>query len=299
MGNKINEGTVSVKINDTEIGTANVNNGTASIKYKALDSGNYTININYTCDNEKYAHITWIRQDIDIDEDPDYLLHLFSLEKINTTGIIEYVDAVANITMTPITSSLNDIINISSSITFNNTNINGGRVVFKVNGKTLKDNNGNIEYIPVTNGKATLENFQITADWLKQNSTITTIYSGNGIIQGTTYNNTINITKAKAHIEIEPITTQENSTITITAKITNNKNTQPINIGRIIFKINGRTLRYENGGINYATVENGIATITYKLPTTTKAKEYNLTCIYGHKLYERSEENTTLTITKT
>ena len=299
FGNKINEGIVSVKINDTEIGTATVKDGLASIKYKPIETGNYTINVNYTCDSGKYAHLNWIQNEEA--EDP---LDMFSLEQVNTTGILEYADAVASITMNPIVSCLNNVINVSSSITFNGNNVNGGRVVFKVNGKTLKDADGNIQYVKVVDGKAVIENVIVNSNWLRQNSTITTVYSGNGIILGSTYTDVMNITKAKAHIELEPHTAEEKSQITITAKITNeitNENSQTNNQvtgGRVIFKINGRTLKDSNNNVIYATVENGVASIIYTLPSTLKSKEYNLSCVYGHKLYERSEGNTTLTVVK-
>ena len=299
FGNKINEGIVSVKINDTEIGTATVKDGLASIKYKPIETGNYTINVNYTCDSGKYAHLNWIQNEEA--EDP---LDMFSLEQVNTTSILEYADAVASITMNPIVSCLNNVINVSSSITFNGNNVNGGRVVFKVNGKTLKDADGNIQYVKVVDGKAVIENVIVNSNWLRQNPTITTVYSGNGIILGSTYTDIMNITKAKAHIELEPQTAEEKSQITITAKITNeitNENSQTNNKvtgGRVIFKINGRTLKDSNNNVIYATVENGVASITYTLPSTLKSKEYNLSCVYGHKLYERSEGNTTLTVVK-
>ena len=299
FGNKINEGIVSVKINDTEIGTATVKDGLASIKYKPIETGNYTINVNYTCDSGKYAHLNWIQNEEA--EDP---LDMFSLEQVNTTGILEYADAVASITMNPIVSCLNNVINVSSSITFNGNNVNGGRVVFKVNGKTLKDADGNIQYVKVVDGKAVIENVIVNSNWLRQNPTITTVFSGNGIILGSTYTDVMNITKAKAHIELEPQTAEEKSQITITAKITNeitNENSQTnnkVNGGRVIFKINGRTLKDSNNNVIYAIVENGVASITYTIPSTLKSKEYNLSCVYGHKLYERSEGNTTLTVVK-
>ena len=299
FGNKINEGIVSVKINDTEIGTATVKDGLASIKYKPIETGNYTINVNYTCDSGKYAHLNWIQNEEA--EDP---LDMFSLEQVNTTGILEYADAVASITMNPIVSCLNNVINVSSSITFNGNNVNGGRVVFKVNGKTLKDADGNIQYVKVVDGKAVIENVIVNSNWLRQNPTITTVYSGNGIILGSTYTDIMNITKAKAHIELEPQTAEEKSQITITARIINeitNENSQTnnkVNGGRVIFKINGRTLKDSNNNVIYAIVENGVASITYTLPSTLKSKEYTLSCVYGHKLYERSEGNTTLTIVK-
>lgn len=299
FGNKINEGIVSVKINDTEIGTTTVKDGLASIKYKPTESGNYTINVNYTCDSGKYAHLNWI-----IDFEVEEYSEMFSLEQVNTTGILEYADAVASITMNPIVSCLNNVINVSSSITFNGNNVNGGRVVFKVNGKTLKDADGNIQYVKVVDGKAVIENVIVNSNWLRQNPTITTVYSGNGIILGSTYTDIMNITKAKAHIELEPQTAEEKSQITITAKITNeiiNENSQTNNQvtgGRVIFKINGRTLKDSNNNVIYATVENGVASITYTIPSTLKSKEYTLSCVYGHKLYERSEGNTTLTVVK-
>ena len=50
-----------------------------------------------------------------------------------------------------------------------------------------------------------------------------------------------------------------------------------------------------SGNIIYATVENGIATITYTLPPMS-SKIYNLTVVYGDSIYERCELNSKITI---
>ena len=56
------------------------------------------------------------------------------------------------------------------------TDINAGKVVFKVNGKTLKDFTGKVIYAKVVNGTATIENYEIPQTWNRDNLTITAVY---------------------------------------------------------------------------------------------------------------------------
>lgn len=48
----------------------------------------------------------------------------------------------------------------------------------------------------------------------------------------------------------------------------------------------------------YANVENGEATLTYKIPEKTKAKEYILKAVFTDTIYDRQETNSTLTVVK-
>lgn len=54
----------------------------------------------------------------------------------------------------------------------------------------------------------------------------------------------------------------------------------------------------EDGGVLNATVINGTATITYTIPTSFSTRNYTLNVVYSGKNYERVEEITTFTITK-
>ena len=47
-----------------------------------------------------------------------------------------------------------------------------------------------------------------------------------------------------------------------------------------------------------AKIVNGEAILDYTIPLTFKSGEYKLTCVFGHKIYERMDGNTTLTIVK-
>jgi len=84
-------------------------------------------------------------------------------------------------------------------------------------------------------------------------------------------------------------------TITLTATITDNN--KVINTGKVVFKINGKTVKDENGKVIYAKVVNNRANVTYKLPENMKAKDYNITAVFTATNYDKLEDVKTLTIT--
>ena len=177
--------------------------------------------------------------------------------------------------------------------------IREGKAIFKVNGKTLRDNNGNVIYADVINGRAELPDVNITQEWTKEGTTIQAVYVGDDNNEPiTTTPTTITVTKPEATITIDaPTEATAGTTITLKATVTDGENN--ITSGRVAFKLNGKTLKNAEGKTLYANVQNGIATITYTIPAKTKAKEYTLTAVYTDTNYDRVEAESNLNVVKT
>ena len=214
----------------------------------------------------------------------------------NTRAIIN-----TKIVLETINAQVGDTINLKAYVydIYGNP-INTGRVVFKINGKTIKDANGNIIYATVKDGIATIENYTVPANWFKIKSVLNVVYGGTSTYEQTRTNNTIpmNITKKTATMTMTTNTTtaKPGETIKITVKITEKDNN--VNEGRVLFKVNGKTMRDNEGYIIYHEVKDGLVTITYTIPENARAQDYTFTCVYGHKLYERCDVNSTITVVK-
>jgi len=173
--------------------------------------------------------------------------------------------------------------------------INKGKVTFKVNGKTLKDANGKVIYAKVVNGTATIENYEVPSDWAKDGTTIQAVYSGSTQCEKLTSEKTdITIQKAVPTLTTEDITASTGDKITLKATITDND--KVINTGKIVFKINGKTVKDENGKVIYAKVVNNTVEFEYTLPESYKAGMYNITATFISADYDRLTDSKTLTV---
>jgi uncharacterized Zn-binding protein involved in type VI secretion len=188
---------------------------------------------------------------------------------------------------------------ITATIRFTNqiqTNITAGKVTFKVDGKTLKDSSGKVIYAKVVNGIATIENYVVPDTW-KEGSTIQAVYSGSTQCEKlTSEKENITINKEAPTLTIDPV---EPTTIgdTITLKATITDNNKVINTGKVVFKINGKTVKDENGKVIYAKVVNNEVIVEYTLPDSYKAGTYTITATYIGTDY-RLEATESLTVTK-
>jgi len=256
-------------IDDGEITTTSETN---TINYIPQTTGEKTLTITYTDPTGKY----------------------------NTTSTIVNIEVTTpTLTVDPITSTAGQTINITARITAGDetiTNINKGKVTFKVNGKTLKDANGKVIYAKVVNGTATIENYEVPSDWAKEGTTIQAVYSGSAQCDKLTSEKT-NITVAKAvpTLTTEDVTTTAGGKITLKATITDND--KVINAGKIVFKINGKTVKDENGKVIYAKVVNNTVEFEYTLPESYKAGSYNITATFISADYDRLTDSKTLTVT--
>ena len=161
----------------------------------------------------------------------------------------------------------------------------------------MRDNQGKVIYAEIVNGKAILPEINVTTEWLKQGTNVCVVYSGEDGLSAVTKKTFINVVKPKASLTITSIPeVTAGETITLSANVTENGN--PVNTGRVVFKLNEKKKKNEEGKALYVNVTNGVATIQYALPAKTKAKTYNLTAIFMDNLYERSEDNVDLVVTK-
>ena len=128
-------------------------------------------------------------------------------------------------------------------------NHNKGKIVFKINGKTVKDSNGKVIYAKVVNGTATIENYEIPYDWSKNGTTIQAIYSGSTeVAKISSQKQNITITPKELTLITEDKTAAAGSTITLTATFNDNS----LNTGKVVFKVNGKTVKDTIGKVIYA-----------------------------------------------
>ncbi|AWX31779.1 Ig-like domain-containing protein [Methanosphaera sp. BMS] len=269
----VNDGVVNVLANNRIIGSYIIEEDTTSVDVIIYDTNiptsPITITVTYT-DSQVYNDAT--------------TTITMTKNKVQTAMTIDPVTLIAGQTTT-ITARIN---------TVEDTALNVGKVAFKVNGKTLKDANGKVIYAKVVDGIASVE-YTVPANLTGQDINITASYSGSTRYDKATANITATVTKATPTITTNDITAQKGETITLTATITDNDNI--INKGKVIFKINGKTLKDTNGKVIYANVENNIARVEYTLPDNMKAKEYTITAVFTSTDYDRVEDSKTLLVT--
>jgi chaperone required for assembly of F1-ATPase len=196
------------------------------------------------------------------------------------------------------TFTIGQTANITASIYYGNdilTNISKGKVTFKVNGKTLKDANGKVIYAKIVNGTATIENYEVPSEWAKEGTTIQAVYSGSTQCDKLTSEKTnITVTPEETTLTITPLdSVTPRQTTTLKATLSDNT----INTGKIVFKINGKTVKDANGKVIYAKVVNGTVSVDYTLPESYKAGNYTVTATFIASGYDRLEASETLTVT--
>ena len=259
--NLLSEGNVTFKIDNNVIGVVTVMDGKASINYTIPFSNitSYKITATYE-DNDNYAMKT-------------------------TTGTI-IIDKTSTKLLVGNITNTGSMATLSAILMDGNGNLLDGVVEFRINNMTVGEVNitNKIALLTIDISKYDVGNYEITA-----------IYEGNYYYNSTINTGILSINNYDVKQIINPITTKVCSTIKITSYIFTKENT-PINTGKVIFKINGKTLRDTDGNIIQANVVDGVATINYTIPQNMAAKEYNFTCVFGNSLYERSDVNSTLTV---
>ncbi|WP_304125132.1 hypothetical protein [Methanosphaera cuniculi] len=211
----------------------------------------------------------------------------YNMGTITQTINIQKRNSTIKITTNTPKTLENLIVNVT--ITENdNTPVNGGFVIFKISGVTLKDANGNTIQVNVVNGKAQL-NYTLTTQIGARNSNITVVYLNSFYNKETTIQNlTIirNTIPDKTLTDIKVIQ-GTNTTLTITVNDTNGKQIQ----GKtpICIKINGVTQIK-------TIITDGIINVT--LPTDTfRNPTYQMMIILGkNSLYNKATYNGTLKV---
>lgn len=209
--------------------------------------------------------------------------------KQNITVTFDTIEIEANST-TSIRAYLNDT---------DGNPVTSGKVVFKINGKTIKDDNGRVIYVKVADGIASVD-VNIPENWAGKELNITAVYSGSNKYNDAREYTTTTVKHISKGVEITitPIEgeVQQKSNITLNAKITRNNNN--ITTGKIIFKINGKTIKDSNGKVIYAKVDtNGEVSLDYNIGNL-KAGNYTIEATYLSSNYEKITTQTSMTVVK-
>jgi len=285
--NNIN-GYIEYKTTDKDGGNNNtiINNTIISPQqYTIIVTGNQDMTNNIITDNYLKANGTYGDESVKLNKETNTIA--------NNTPKIELIIDTTEFTPGQTTT-------IKAGIYFDGeilTDITKGKVTFKVDGKTLKDANGKVIYAKIINGTATIENYQVPDTW-KESSTIQAIYSGSTQCDKLTSEKTeITITKEAPTFTIDPVEpATAGNTITLKATITDNN--KVINTGKVVFKINGKTVKDENGKVIYAKVVNGTVSVDYTIPDSYKTGNYTLTATYMGTDYDRLTSESTINVVK-
>ena len=211
-----------------------------------------------------------------------------NLYTFNSILVTNY-ESKSPVTIEPAEVEIEDNVTLSVSLVDEIGEVSDGKVIFRINGKTLRDENGNVIYVDVINGVATLPDVNVTCEWMKPETTIQAVYAGTDTIDPIVTNPLIiTVTKKEATLVITGDTkAKAGENVTISASVTDKNGN--VNTGRVVFKLNGKTLKDAEGKALYIDVEKGVASTVYTVPAKTKAKTYTLTAVFVDTNYERVE----------
>jgi hypothetical protein len=221
---------------------------------------------------------------------------------IGTTNSKTFTVTKANVTITldPITANVNDEVTITARVTDVNGNlVNGGKLIFKVNGVTVRDASGKVLTAIVKDGVASID--AVVGKTWTTGSTLEAVYAGTSDeYNSARFSDDTVFTISKAVVDVtvslDKTSVVAGETIEITATITYNG--KLLNNGRIIIKVNGITVKDANNKVLYVTVVNGVAKFNYTVPENWKLGDRNIVVIYDNSAYNRSEGSTDFTIVK-
>ena len=261
----IDEGILQFKINDKEVALVNITNGLAEIEHTitAEDRNILIVDVSYIDPNNIYQKQAVSRS--------------INVIKLNTNTFMP------NTTNNGITTTItNVILDEKGNIVYD------GNVTFILENET--------QTVAISNGiaQATFN----TGNFKPGEYNITATFNGNNICNSVENMATLTVIPYDAYITVNSVTTLSGNKVLLTANVTD-INGNPVNTGRVVFKLNGCTLKDANGNALIANVKDGIATVEYTIPASYTAKNYTLTAVASSSTYNRTESNTTLTINKT
>ncbi len=256
----LNGGTVTFKINGNTVGTVNVSNNVAKLSY--------TVPLTYT--NPTYT-ITAAYSGSGVVKSSTKNAQL-SLNPVSSTTTVKSITTNAGKTITLQA-------NIKAS---NNATVNGGKVSFKINGKTVGT-------VKVSGGVAKLS-YTVPSNYKDPTYTITAVYGGSGIVKSSTKTGTLTLNNVvTTSIKVTEISDYAGNTVTLKATLYA-KNGSYVKEGIVAFKINGKT-------VGHANVSNGGAKLNYKIPSDYSSKSYTITVVYGQTgIYKSSNGTGTLKV---
>lgn len=177
-----------------------------------------------------------------------------------------------------------DYVNLTVHLKDNqNNNVTRGKVVFKINDKTIKDKRGNVIYINVTNGIVQLTNFQIPLNFGKDKYKISVVYGSNNKYEYNRNYSSLNIIHQQTRIIITNTTFKPGNKFTIHCQLKAMKTNKAIYGGNIVFKVNGKTISPK------IQVNNNTLSFTY-YPKNAKFIKNIIVCFSGNTIYHSTRE---------
>ncbi|MBO7719671.1 MAG: Ig-like domain repeat protein, partial [Methanosphaera sp.] len=261
--NKAVTGKFVFYIDGEEIAT--VQGSTATCTYTPTDIGDVELTVEFTNSTTTYKPAT-VTEDIPV------------------------VDNRVVITVSEVTANAGETVTLTATVKdMVGNNINKGKVSFKVNGKTVKDADGKVVYAKVVDGLATVT-FEVPDEYAGNSYVITAVFSGAGGFAKEQNTSTLTVNSKEASLEFvdTPTTAKVGQTVTLSVKVTGD-------ISKVVFKLNGKTLKDENGKVIYVKVVDGIASVDYVIPDGTKAKDYTLSAVSCGSNRETVEQTLTIT----
>ena len=287
-GNVMKNTPIKLIINNQTYNITTDNNGNYKYTYK-VNSLNNTVEVVYLGNNT---------------HDASYDITLFTANKLKTT-----------VTVYPASGIIGENITLIAKITDEYGNlVNGGNLVFKLNGKTLREDGSfnstaNPLKLKVENG---FVRYNLHLDmYLRNIKNVTASYSGSYIYESARAQEaTVIVGKRMTQLNVTTSTTtvKQNTNITFTVKIadiTPNAENRTINTGRVIFKINGKTIKDDDGNIVFNDIINNTATYTYHIPQgmasvdkNNTLRNYTVEAVYADKIYQETKNTTVFHVEK-
>ncbi|MDO5825714.1 MAG: Ig-like domain repeat protein [Methanosphaera sp.] len=265
-GNKVAGQNITITVEDKTYTVKTNNNGIATQTHKLTRAGSTNITAKYNGNN--------------------------NYNSSNTSTKITVKENMQNTSMTITVNNTTPRVNDNVMVTFTlkdekNNPIKNQEIKATINGinTTVKTNN---------NGMATTNYTVAKKD---KNITITATYNGNTTLKATTCNLSLDMYyKVDMELLTGSFDSKPGQTVKLIAHIKDNG--VDIDGGQLVFKLNGVSLKDENGSAVIVNIKKGLAVLEYKIPDTLGARTHNLTAVYASNTYGRVELTTPMTIGK-
>ncbi|MDO5825214.1 MAG: Ig-like domain repeat protein [Methanosphaera sp.] len=278
IGKKALESNITIKANNTKPRVRDNVKITFTLKdgnNKAIKNQDITVNINgktstlyLNTSGQAVVNYTLTNKDKCINITATYEGNVTQQATRNNLTVNRYYKADMELLTGSFDSKPGDTVKLIAHIKDNGLDIDGGQLVFKLNGVSLKDANGNAVVVNIKKGLAVLE-YKIPDTLGARTHNLTAVYASNnyGRVELTT---PMTINKYYTHIEVNPTYTTSN-TIQVKAQVVDQNNQALNKQTSMCIKLNGKSYTFNT--------TNG--TINYKITQTLSNGYYNMTIISG------------------
>lgn len=218
-----------------------------------------------------------------------------------TTYTVNFKKLESKITVTRLTGYIGENITLTATITDTNGNkLNGGKVAFKLNDVTLKDDNGEVIYANVTDGIASIS-YYVPNYYHAKTYKLSAVYGGNNEYLGSRSNTPLlNLKQRQASLTLTTsgdVKVGENITFHVT--ITDKRDTNRQVNGNVIFKIDRITLQDTNGETLQIPITDNTVTYNYTVGSEYSARKHTITVLLINNTYVRSQADNNFNVTTT